>query len=100
MPEAGAWPTLPQDVVKQDVPASSLDRRAPGRLPHLRHSQGQFMGSPQQPVVVIYSLQKTSGWRRFRAEDFNAEILAPGIGGERGWDHGSNIGSIIGSYLI
>ena len=54
MPEAGAWPTLPQDVVKQEVPASSLERRAPGPLPHLRHSQG---------------------WRRFRAEDFNAEIL-------------------------
>jgi len=53
LPETGAWPTLPQDVVKQDLPFPAGARR-PGRLPHLRHSQG---------------------WQRFRANDFNAQIL-------------------------
>ena len=57
-------------------------------------------GVHSNPLLWYILCKKTSGWRRFRAEDFNAEILAPGIGGERGWDHGSNIGSIIGSYLI
>lgn len=54
MPETGAWPTLPQDVVKQDLPFPALRARRPGQLPHLRHTQG---------------------WRRFRANDFNAQIL-------------------------
>lgn len=53
VPEEGAWPTLPPDVVKQDI-GGPQRVGPPGRLPHLRSN---------------------SGWKRFRAKDFNAGIL-------------------------
>ncbi|CAE7708981.1 unnamed protein product, partial [Symbiodinium sp. KB8] len=64
----GAWPLLPDNTLAQDTRSLAIgEERCHGRLPHDRGG---------------------TGWRRFRAEDFNPVVLVQIPAGGSVWDPG------------
>lgn len=62
----GAWPLLPDNTLAQDTRSLAIgEERCHGRLPHDRGG---------------------TGWRRFRAEDFNPVVLVQIPAGGSVWD--------------